>query len=68
MLDKIWNKYDEDGNMTLDRDEMMKFVYQVFGTDVSVKKANEIFNEVDQDSNGTIDRDEMLKFVKRLRD
>lgn len=53
--------------MTLDRDEMIRFVLDVFGTQTKISRVHDIFDEVDMDCNGVIDRDEMLVFVKRLR-
>lgn len=46
-LDRIWDKYDDDGSKVLDREEMVKFVFEVFGINLPVQKVNETFAEVD---------------------
>lgn len=56
ILDKIWERYDEDGNKMKDKVEMAKFVYGVFGMTVDVAKVDKVFEEVDLDQNGVIDK------------
>ena len=44
MLDRIWKRYDSDNNKQLDQQEMYKFVKEVFGSKITVKRAREIFS------------------------
>ena len=73
-VDTLWEKYDADGNGTLDRVETRKFVLECIedqGVDMSARdksdiEFDEIFRSYDTDGNGTVSKDEMAAFIMRV--
>mmetsp|Transcript_22244 Transcript_22244/g.29775 ORF Transcript_22244/g.29775 Transcript_22244/m.29775 type:complete len:89 (+) Transcript_22244:1638-1904(+) len=66
----IWKKYD-DGNGTLDKDELKNFVQDTFadftdGAEFSEQYFNTCFQEIDEDGSGAIDKEEMMIFIKKI--
>ena len=70
-VNQIWEKYDKDGNNTLDKSEMRKFVQETM-TESGINKTisdedfETIFNQFDIDGSQTIERDEMAVLVKKM--
>ena len=70
VIDKIWHKYDLDGNGYLDKDETKLFIIDSIGEE-NLEYAEEVFNKVydtfDADGSGLIDKEEMITFIKLQR-
>ena len=79
-IDVIWQKYDDDGNGYLDKDECFAFILesiQGFGFETSRSDDNTMEEEykqvfdrkyslIDENGDGVISKEEMLSFVKEL--
>ena len=66
MIDEIWAKYDQDGNGTLDTEELLVFVREVLDQNISDEAFEEVFKEFDLDKSNTIDREEVAIFISKL--
>ena len=72
-VDEIWRKYDDDGNGTLDRDEMKTYMQDMLLQMGSYENFNEaeyerIFESFDTDGDGTISKEEMKDFLRKVSD
>lgn len=70
IVDEIWEKYDVDGDGTIDSDELMKLVSEVMEWDETGKgdgptpeEAQRFLASMDTDGNGVLDKDEFTAFV-----
>lgn len=61
-IEHIFSMIDEDGNKTISKDELKKFL----NIDVSNPILDEILNEVDKNGDGVISLEEFLKGVENL--
>jgi Ca2+-binding EF-hand superfamily protein len=75
VIDNIWEKYDTDGNGTLDIDEARFFVKDILkdlGDDDGNVFQEEVylamFKSFDDDDSGTLEKDELHAFIKQLID
>ena len=69
-VDDIWDKYDNDGNGVLDKEETKQFVIEQLqeieeGKQFDDDDFDECFRNFDVDGSGTIDQAEMVEFIKR---
>ena len=68
----IWENYDDDENLTLDRDEIKEIVIdslKEIGEDVKIvsdRDFNELFLKMDRKCRGVIDQDDMFQFIKTV--
>ena len=64
MIEKIWQKYDDDGNGELDFYETKNYVKDILGGAIDDNVFSQIFREFDKDGSGCIGKDEMGEFMK----
>ena len=72
-VDEIWRKYDEDGNGTLDHDEMRVYMQDMMLQMGSLENFDEaefdlVFEGFDTDGDGTISKEEMRDFLRKVSD
>ncbi len=60
----LFNSYDEDGNGSLDRFEMVELLKSL-GQNPTEDEVIDMINEVDYDGNGTIELDEFVMIMKK---
>ena len=70
-INQIWDKYDKDGNNTLDKSEMRAFIQETMkeagvNKEITEEEFNTIFSQFDIDGSETIERDEMAVLVKKM--
>ena len=70
-VDEIWNKYDDDGNGFLDKEETKHFVQDTLadmadGAGFNDEDFDQCFREFDKDMSGTIEKGEMVQFIKQV--
>jgi Ca2+-binding EF-hand superfamily protein len=75
VIDNIWQRYDTDGNGSLDLDEARFFVKDILkglGDDdenlFSEKVYLAMFKSFDEDMSGTLEKEELHGFIKKLID
>ena len=73
IVDGIWEKYDADGNGSLDKEETWKLAQETMGmlnTDAPIEIQRQVFDElfaqIDKDNSGRIVKVEMAHFVKKF--
>lgn len=66
MIDAIWQKYDYDGNGTLDFQETLNFVRDIIDENITAEAFQDVFEEFDTDNSGTIDKDEIAVFISKI--
>ena len=64
-VEKIWINYDDDGNGTLDSEEIAIYLKERF-PHLSQQQIEDAFKEMDENNDGQIDKHEMFMFVKNL--
>ncbi len=62
-IDRIWSKYDGDGNGDLDASEMKRLIDRFTGEKVSVINVEKFLKEIDQDGDALIQQEELREFV-----
>eukprot|EP00943_MAST-04B_sp_MAST-4B-sp1_P004038 g4038.t1 len=62
-IDRIWSKYDHDGNGDLDASEMKRLIDRFTGEKVSVENVESFLKEIDQDGDALIQKEELREFV-----
>ena len=62
-IDRIWSKYDGDGNGDLDASEMKRLIDRFTGEKVSVINVEKFLKEIDQDGDALIQQEELRDFV-----
>jgi Ca2+-binding EF-hand superfamily protein len=75
VIDSIWEKYDDDGNGSLDIDEARHFVKDIL-KDLGDEEGNvfeedvfrSMFITFDEDNSGSLEKPELYKFIKKLID
>ena len=70
-VEEIWNKYDDDGNGYLDKEETKHFVKDTLtdmsdGVGFNDDDFDQCFREFDKDNSGTIEKAEMVQFIKQV--
>ena len=70
IVDNMWEKYDNDNNLTLEFDEIVKFatdsLKKMKGENAVIPSEEEMlktFNGYDKDHNGHIDKQEMKNYL-----
>jgi Ca2+-binding EF-hand superfamily protein len=68
LVEKIWSKYDTDGNGTLDASEIQALISEVMcwtgkGDDVTLEEAERFIGFLDTDGDGLISQQEFVKFM-----
>ena len=71
VVDDLWDKYDDDYNGFLDKDETRNFMKDILNQvpnaqEFSEDAFNELFIEFDEDESGTIEKHELLNFMQKL--
>lgn len=65
-LKKMFENIDEDGDGTLDRDELLKGMTELYNEEVAIKEVKRIFDAADIDNSGRLDFTEFkCAFVKK---
>lgn len=65
LLQKVWERVDEDGSGTLDRDEVAKVLIQMGFEGTGQKVLDEAMAEMDEDGSGEVDFDEFSAWFMR---
>lgn len=72
-IDEIWDKYDDDKNNLLDKEEAKPFMDEIATIIEEGREKNydpsqfdELFNQMDEDHNGFLSKGEMAQFIKTV--
>lgn len=67
-IDKIWKRYDKDGNGVLQKIEVMNFLNEFLKMKgegpITVDHFNQFFDQYDTNKDGEIDKGEMSVFIR----
>ena len=67
MINKLWEKYDDDNSGELDFSEIKCYVKDVYGK-IPNDIVQRVFNKVDEDGSGAIGKDEMVDFMNLIQE
>ena len=70
LIEKMFEKFDEDGNLLLDRDELFKFVqefFEMFNVKMNLNEGQltACFQEIDINGDGVVQPSELQKFASK---
>lgn len=70
LIDTIWEKYDEDGNGTINQEEAKQFIQEFLGHGVTYDQEYllRLFSQVDTNHDGQVDKEEMNFFITSIRE